>query len=236
MPENCGFTAANKTDGQPQVLTSDSPANHRLLNSGTVVLSPSKEDYDTLIHTMNTHPAVPNMIFFDQDLLPIVYDNKWLPLPYIYNGLKTLRGCHSDLWKDGDVKILHYILAKPWKSRTIDQDIVGIQHQLWWDEYNQLESNWKAAKNATRNNLWKNIVEPQVAPKESPFKALASGLPWKSNPLASRQLPSTLQIPASYRTSESVLLAVLLALLFGFFIGRSSRASAAIKGVFRLAP
>ena len=223
VPENCGFTAADKANGQPQPLTSDSPHNHRLLNSGTVVLSPSQKDYDTLIDTMNTHPAVPDMIFYDQDLLPIVFDDKWLPLPYIYNGLKTLRGCHSDLWKDNDVKILHYILAKPWKSRTIDQDIVGIQHQLWWDEYNQLESNWKAAKNATRNKLWKTIVEPQVAPRDTPLRSLTSNLPWQSNLLAGKQLPATMQIPASYRTSESVILALILALLFGFFIGRGSK-------------
>lgn len=226
VPENCGFTAADTTTGQPQPLTPDSPHNHRLLNSGTVVLSPSEKDYNDLIHTMNTHPAVPDMIFYDQDLLPIVFDDKWLPLPYIYNGLKTLRGCHADLWKDNDVKILHYILAKPWQSRTIDQDIVGIQHQMWWDEYHQLESNWKSAKNATRNQLWKTIVEPQVAPKENAFKSLTSNLPWQANLLAGKQLLSNVQVPASYRTSESVLLAVFFALLFGFFIGRGTKSSA----------
>lgn len=170
---------------------------------------------------MNTHPAVPDMIFYDQDLLPIVYDDKWLPLPYIYNGLKTLRGCHSDLWKDNDVKILHYILQKPWKTRQIDQDIVGIQHQLWWDEYNQLESNWKSANNKTRNLLWKNIVEPQVAPKISPLASFSSALP--SNILAGKQLPATFQIPASYRTTEGVLLSILLAAILGYFLGRGTR-------------
>lgn len=230
VPENCGFTAADKSTGQPQPLTSDSPRNHRLLNSGTVVLTPSQEDYDTLIHTMNTHPAVPDMIFFDQDLLPIVYDDKWLPLPYIYNGLKTLRGCHSDLWKDNDVKILHYILQKPWKSRTIEQDVVGIQHKLWWDEYSQLESNWKAAKNTTRNLLWKEVVEPQVAPVENPLKSLTSAFARQSNPLSGKQLPSNMQIPASYRTSESVLVALIVALLFGFFLGRGTKSS--VKGMY----
>jgi lipopolysaccharide biosynthesis glycosyltransferase len=201
-------------------------------------LQPSQEEYDALIHTMNTHPAVPTMVFFDQDLLPIVYDDKWLPLPYIYNGLKTLRGCHADLWKDGDVKILHYILQKPWKSRKIDQDIVGIQHQLWWDEYNQLEAQWKAAKNQTRNKLWENIVEPQVAPLEHQHKSFTSGLPWpQTNPLAGKQLPAALQIPASYRTSEGVFITVLLAALLGFVLGRgsskatkSSRESTGLRG------
>lgn len=224
-PENCGFTAADKTTGQPAPLTSDSPRNHRLLNSGTVVLSPSQKDYNTLIHTMNTHPAVPDMIFFDQDLLPIVYDDKWLPLPYIYNGLKTLRGCHADLWKDQDVKILHYILQKPWKTRTIEQDIVGIQHQLWWDEYNQLESKWKAARNSTRNKLWKDIVEPQVAPAENVAAGFLPSLSWPSNILAGRQLPAALQIPETYRTPEGVFVGLLLAIVFGFLLGRGTKAS-----------
>lgn len=183
---------------------------------------------------MNTHPAVPDMIFFDQDLLPIVYDDKWLPLSYIYNGLKTLRGCHSDLWKDGDVKILHYILQKPWKTRTIEQDIVGVQHQLWWDEYNQLESNWKAANNKTRDNLWKSIVEPQVAPKSSPLSSFSSPLPWQSSLLSGKQLPATLQIPDSYRTTEGVLISVLLSILFGFFLGRGTK-TAKSSGMCRLA-
>lgn len=229
IPENCGFTAADKKTGQPQPLSSNSPRNHRLLNSGTVVLSPSQDDYDKLIHTMNTHPAVPDMIFYDQDLLPIVYDEKWLPLPYIYNGLKTLRGCHSDLWKDEDVKILHYILQKPWKTRTIDQDIVGIQHQLWWDEYEQLESKWRAFNNRTRDVLWRSIVEPQVAPKENILASFPSKIPRQLNSLAGKKLPSTLQIPESYRTTEGILLTTLLSILLGYLLGRGTKNSKSIR-------
>ena len=60
IPENCAFTAANQETGEPApIVEGKSPENHHLLNSGTVVLQPSKAQYDALIHAMNTHPDVP---------------------------------------------------------------------------------------------------------------------------------------------------------------------------------
>ena len=60
VPENCAFTAANQETGEPApIVEGKVPENHHLLNSGTVVLQPSKEQYDALIHAMNTHPDVP---------------------------------------------------------------------------------------------------------------------------------------------------------------------------------
>jgi len=162
-PENCAFTAANQETGQPAPITEQSPRNHHLLNSGTVILTPSKKQYDEIIHTMNTHPDVPNMIFFDQDLLAIVYKNKWLPMPYTYNALKPMRDCHSALWKDDDVKILHYILAKPWKSRTYANDRIESTHKLWWDLYAEVEKEWTQSKDEKKRQSWQNVVVPVVA-------------------------------------------------------------------------
>jgi lipopolysaccharide biosynthesis glycosyltransferase len=164
IPENCGFTAANKATGNPQPITDSSPGNHHLLNSGTVVLQPSREVYDTLIDTLNTHPDVPDMLFFDQDLLAIVYRNRWTPLPYVYNALKTMRACHADLWRDGDVKVLHYILNKPWQSRAYDGgDAVEGTHKLWWDAYAEVEKEWAESADERKRRLWYSVVVPVVA-------------------------------------------------------------------------
>lgn len=144
-------------------MTNSSPKNHHLLNSGTVVLRPSKQQYDHLIDTMNTHPDVPSMIFFDQDLLTIVYHGKWKALPYTFNALKPMRDCHASLWRDEDVRILHYILNKPWKSRTYNNDRIESTHKLWWDEYAEVEKVWLSSPDAEKKALWHNVVVPVVA-------------------------------------------------------------------------
>lgn len=115
---------------------------------------------------MNTHPDVPNMLFFDQDLLTIVYRDKWIPMPYTYNALKTLRSCHSDIWKDEDVKILHYILDKPWKSRTFDKnDLVQGLHGLWWDAFAEVEKEWLRDADERKKYMWEDVVMSGVAKK-----------------------------------------------------------------------
>jgi lipopolysaccharide biosynthesis glycosyltransferase len=166
VPENCGFTAADKKTGEPvPIVEGKVPNNHHLLNSGTVILEPSQAQYDKLIETMNTHPDVPNMLFFDQDLLAIVYRNRWKPLPYTYNALKPMRSCHADLWRDEDVKILHYILNKPWKSRSYDaNDIVESQHSLWWDEWKEVEQEWIGPDaSEEKKKLYESVVKDTVA-------------------------------------------------------------------------
>lgn len=163
IPENCGFTAANKATGEPAPINDTVPKNHHLLNSGTVVLRPSQQEYDALIHAMNTDPTVPSMLFFDQDLLAVVYRNKWKPLPYIYNALKPMRSCHSDLWQDSKVKILHYILDKPWKSRKVEEDVIGSTHQIWWDAFSRLEKEWTESGDEKKKYYWEKVVLPQIA-------------------------------------------------------------------------
>ncbi|KAH9893708.1 nucleotide-diphospho-sugar transferase [Xylariomycetidae sp. FL2044] len=165
VPENCAFTAANQQTGEPAPITPASPNNHHLLNSGTVILRPSMAQYDALMHAMDTHPDVPTMLFFDQDLLAIVYRDRWRPISYAYNALKTLRGCHPSLWRDDDVRILHYILNKPWKSRQYDRDdIVESTHGIWWDHFAGVEREWTAEGVSPRKReLWEKVVVPVVA-------------------------------------------------------------------------
>ncbi|KAK4163934.1 glycosyl transferase [Cladorrhinum sp. PSN259] len=56
--------------------------------------------------------------FSDQVLLGDAFAGRWMALPYVYNGLKTLRwpGVHDAIWLDDRVKNLHYGLTpKPWQ-------------------------------------------------------------------------------------------------------------------------
>jgi lipopolysaccharide biosynthesis glycosyltransferase len=71
---------------------------------------PSQATFGGMLHTLHTHPSVPGMKIPDQDLLSLYFKGKVCFLGYEYNALKTLRGCHGGLWRDGAVRNVHYIL------------------------------------------------------------------------------------------------------------------------------
>ena len=55
-----------------------------------------------------------------------------MPIPYIYNALKTLRwdGVHSAIWQDDKVKNIHYILSpKPWDEKLGEE---SSETHTWW--------------------------------------------------------------------------------------------------------
>ena len=58
-------------------------------------------------------------------------------MPYVYNALKTLRwkGVHDAIWRDEEVKCVHYILSpKPWDEDEAEkkrEDRDGL-HAWWW--------------------------------------------------------------------------------------------------------
>ena len=111
-----------------------------------LVLRPSIPQMETLRRFLEESPLVPTFAFPDQDLLSEVYRGRWKPLPYIYNALKPLRTIHSKLWRDEEVKNVHYIFAeKPWHkkpSRKHDpSDPFHEVHLWWWDSYGSLRSN-----------------------------------------------------------------------------------------------
>ncbi|KAJ9121356.1 hypothetical protein QFC24_004694 [Naganishia onofrii] len=110
-PKNCAYSAISPNKGSPQAtpVTPTSPRTHKLLNSGLVVLTPSMRLLDTIINFIHTSPEVPGYRFPDQDALAAVFVDRWIPLPYIYNALKTLRTVHKSLWKDDDLKNIHYM-------------------------------------------------------------------------------------------------------------------------------
>lgn len=117
IPANCAFTTQHSNPGLAQTeapLTTASPLGY--MNGGLQVVNPSKDVYQLIIDYLNSD-KVPDLAFADQSLLSDLFRNRWVPLPYIYNALKTMRkeGVHSEIWQDDQVKNVHYILSpKPW--------------------------------------------------------------------------------------------------------------------------
>jgi len=78
-----------------------------------------------ILHNAPEH----SLPFSDQSLYNIIFEGTWVPLPYTYNALKTLRTCHGSIFQLDQVKILHFLLSKPWK----DPDDPEPLHRVWWD-------------------------------------------------------------------------------------------------------
>ncbi|ORY91634.1 nucleotide-diphospho-sugar transferase [Leucosporidium creatinivorum] len=140
IPENCGHSLANLT--QPILPSQFTKPTHHLLNSGLVVLEPSAAAFGKIYDTLQYDERVLTFQFPDQDLLAAVYKDRFLPLSYRYNALKTLRHCHPNMWRDEDVKNIHYIMKKPWAQRLPIDDPNSFTHQLWWDAYEELKASW----------------------------------------------------------------------------------------------
>lgn len=100
------------------------------------MVNPSTAIYEKILAALQTPSATSNYAFADQSLLSDLFPGRWVPLPYIYNALKTLRweGVHSEIWRDGEVKNVHYILSpKPWDEKEEKEETnVDETHRWWW--------------------------------------------------------------------------------------------------------
>ncbi|KAG4306557.1 hypothetical protein PORY_000545 [Pneumocystis oryctolagi] len=132
IPSNCAYTAQQEMPSKCPVI----PSTHgiQMLNSGLIVLSPNPEEFISIFeHLENSDKyAEDSLNFAEQSLLSYIYKGKWKPLPYIYNALKTLRTVHEKLWNDDEVKIMHYILNKPWHDGNDGLDSDDPTHSWWW--------------------------------------------------------------------------------------------------------
>ncbi|KOS13699.1 glycosyltransferase family 8 protein [Malassezia pachydermatis] len=158
VPDNCGFQLPHPP--RPEEL--ERPTHH-LLNSGLVVMEPSAEQAKALHTYVHMHPErVSAYRFPDQDLLADVYRGKYTPLPWYYNALKTIRRCHENIWDDGQVRNIHYILEKPWHLGPLapHEDADAHLHLLWWEAYQSLASD-PAAVGLTQDD-WATMIAPHV--------------------------------------------------------------------------
>ena len=101
-------------------------------NGGLQVVNPSKYLYNKILDGLTSSSAIENYEFADQSLLSDIFWGRWVPLPYTYNALKTLRwqGVHSAIWRDERVKNIHYILSpKPWDEKPGEE---SNETHAWW--------------------------------------------------------------------------------------------------------
>jgi lipopolysaccharide biosynthesis glycosyltransferase len=139
VPESCAFTSQHSTPDIAQTEGPD-PAVGPLgfMNGGLQVVNPSSKVYDLIVNHMEADAV--NMDFADQSLLSDLFKGCWVPLPYTYNALKTLRweGVHSEIWRDDKVKNVHYILApKPWDELDAEgRNTSTDPTHVWWVDAN----------------------------------------------------------------------------------------------------
>ena len=93
----------------PAIPDPKSSRTSHLLNSGMVVLKPRKETMDHIIHFLDTSPTVAEAKFADQDVIAEAFRGRWRPLPWWTNALKTERAVHQDVWRDQEVRLIHYM-------------------------------------------------------------------------------------------------------------------------------
>lgn len=127
IPSNCAYTHQSNDDaakmGMPNTI------GLRTLNGGMQMICPKEEVFQDILSIVHSEEAA-SYAFAEQTLLSKYFDGKWIPLSYKYNALKTLRWCHTDVWKDEDVKIVHYILTpKPWDDTRESKEET---HKWWW--------------------------------------------------------------------------------------------------------
>jgi lipopolysaccharide biosynthesis glycosyltransferase len=80
--------------------------------------------------------------FPDQDVLAKAFYEEWVPLyeisqgsssncrPYIYNALEPMRTVHAQVWRDDDIKNIHYLFEKPWNVKELPRRDT---HKWWWE-------------------------------------------------------------------------------------------------------
>ena len=140
--ENCAYTRLQHPSalerGFPVPPTSTPPDPHALLNGGVFLYHPSKALWHAMHHHFLTSCKLSSYQFPDQDFLASFFCHRWLSLPWKLNALKTMKQWHTNIWRDSEVRALHYIVDKPWEKRVAIDGIAGHlgrdgeTHKWWW--------------------------------------------------------------------------------------------------------
>ncbi|KAF5377634.1 hypothetical protein D9615_005296 [Tricholomella constricta] len=128
IPANCAHTAVKHPTALPPPATDDTPRPYSQLNSGTVVLNPSKELSEAIVHFLSTHDKISEFSFPDQDLLTAFFKGNWKPISWYYNALRTLRYIHPEEWSDDESRIT------PRESEAQ----LGEMNQWWWKQFDKV--------------------------------------------------------------------------------------------------
>ncbi|KAI4137911.1 MAG: hypothetical protein L6R39_007050 [Caloplaca ligustica] len=144
--DNCGYTPLSHPSALETATSvpadAEPPDTYALLNSGFFLYHPSQSLWDSMLTYFNSHPELLSTFQFpDQDFLARFFVHKWKPLSWKYNALKTMENWHRNIWRDEEVKGLHYIVDKPWERRVASDGVAGHlgrdgkTHRWWWDVY-----------------------------------------------------------------------------------------------------
>ncbi|TEB39260.1 nucleotide-diphospho-sugar transferase [Coprinellus micaceus] len=126
IPQNCAHSATS-TPTSPPPKVAEEPRPCQQLNSGTLVVQPSHQLFQTVCRVLQDETAVRTFTFPDQDLLATAFHGKWIPLP-----------CYGT---EEEVRCIHYILAdKPWRARTPPRQEFVKTHGWWWDMFDRMVS------------------------------------------------------------------------------------------------
>ncbi len=125
-PEHCSYT-----HGRGAVMTGARAAADDYLNGGLLVLRPDRATFEALVAEVGALGDLSRYPFAEQDYLNERYAQRWRPLPYVYNALKTLPFQHPALWDASAVKNIHFIIDKPWEKDPDPADPYYELDQLW---------------------------------------------------------------------------------------------------------
>jgi alpha-N-acetylglucosamine transferase len=127
-PENCFYSYCRGADH-----TSEPGVVDDYLNAGFLVLTPDKAVFKDMAEKLAELDDLASYPFAEQDFLNEYYRERWYPLPYVYNALKTLEFQHPAMFDAAAVKNIHYIIDKPWEKAPDPDDRYYPVNRLWWD-------------------------------------------------------------------------------------------------------
>jgi inositol 3-alpha-galactosyltransferase len=129
-----------------QIKQGQGKKTYTLFNSGLFVFTPYQELWDSMITYFNTTPLLTTFLFADNDFFAEYFRDKWMSVGYQYNATKTVRAWHPQMWRDDEVRNLHYVADKPWTGRIGTDEKAGksekdrVTHRWWWDEFGRWEA------------------------------------------------------------------------------------------------
>ena len=148
---NCAFTRLTDPHSIAPQPTSKSRPTYHLLNGGLLIFYPTQSLWNDMLTFFNTTDRLKTYQFPDQDFLADYFRNKWQPLSWKYNALKTMRYWHPKMWSDDVVVVVHYIVDKPWERQVSPDGVAGHlgrdgeTHRWWWELYRE----WVKTKNGS---------------------------------------------------------------------------------------
>lgn len=149
VPENCAYTHYHEYKYDHDWQGPPCNAGLSMCNGGLQVVEPNADNFQKILAALNSD-ATSKYEFSDQSLLSDVFADKWVPLSYKYNALKTLKLVHESVWNEEEVKNIHYIInPKPWDDCSNFEDTT------------QTFKVWQAINNERLEAEKKNQATPQ---------------------------------------------------------------------------